>query len=44
MKITERERFRRCVLMEYAKLCYLGSVYGYDDERTIQRHAIKQRL
>jgi hypothetical protein len=36
MKITERERFRRCVLMEYAKLCYLGNVYGNDDERTIQ--------
>lgn len=26
MKITERERFRRCVLMEYAKFCYLGNV------------------
>ena len=36
MKITERERFRRCVLMEYAKLCYLGNVYGDDDERTTQ--------
>ena len=36
MKITERERFRRCVLMEYAKLCYLGNVYEDDDERITQ--------
>jgi hypothetical protein len=36
MKITERERLRRRVLIEYAKRHYLGYVYGDGDERTIQ--------
>lgn len=36
MKITERERLRRRVLIEYAKRDYLGNVYGEYDERTIQ--------
>lgn len=36
MKITERERLRRRVLIEYAKLDYLENVYGEDNERTIQ--------
>lgn len=36
MKITERERLRRRVLIEYAKRDYLGNVYGEYDERTRQ--------
>lgn len=36
MKITERERLRRRVLIEYAKRDYLRNVYGEGDERTLQ--------
>lgn len=36
MKITERERLRRRVLIEYAKRNYLENVYGRYNERTIQ--------
>lgn len=36
MKITERERLRRRVLIEYAKRDYLENVYGGYDERTTQ--------
>lgn len=36
MKITERERLRRRVLIEYAKRDYLENVYGTYNERTIQ--------
>jgi hypothetical protein len=36
MKITERERLRRRVLIEYAKRDYLENVYGTYNERTLQ--------
>lgn len=36
MKITERERLRRRVLIEYAKRDYLENVYVTYNERTIQ--------
>lgn len=36
MKITERERLRRRVLIEFAKLNYLENVYGTYNERTTQ--------
>ena len=36
MKITERERLRRRVLIEYAKRDYLENVYGTYNEKAIQ--------